>query len=128
MSERFNWYEAAAKGKARLPDAWKMVRWEAHGDPKHPSAFEINGAVYPPKTKGPQAGKPNYRKPVLGTKATVWLTEAEVLAFQSAWGKRTGKCVECFGTGQLWTGWHFQTGNSYKPCPHCAQKREATHD
>lgn len=38
---------------------------------------EVKGAIYPPITKGPRKGKPNYRNPVEGSKRTYYLERAE---------------------------------------------------
>lgn len=115
---RFNWYETIARQKLGMPPEWRMSRWEAHGQLEDPM-IEVQGGVYPPIARGPNKGKPNWRKPVLGTKLATWISPAEERAFKQKWQEQSGKCWVCYGTGEQWAGWHHQEGHSYKPCRTC---------
>lgn len=109
--------EQMAREAMDLPPEWNWFRMQCEG--QHPDywGMTIEGGVAPPKTRGKNAGKPNWRKATLVRKFTA--TDAQRKAWLRTWEADTGKCHECWGTGWRWAGWNYETGNRYERCRHC---------
>jgi RecJ-like exonuclease len=55
--------------------------------------------VTPLVSKGPNKGRPNWRKMDQATERVVIITVAEHEAWKLEWERKTGNCAECVGTG-----------------------------
>lgn len=47
------------------------------------------------------------------------LTKADVTAEKMLYAQTTGKCPDCYGTGQQLIGWSRDSGNKYRVCEIC---------
>lgn len=125
MSERFCFYELHARTLLGMPDSWRIASLTAHShDGNHArispkDVIEVRGGVFPLKTRGKNAGQPNWKKPEPGTKRSAYFTLAAHQEFLEKWEAETGKCSTCFGTTQEWAGWSVKEGTKYRPCTRC---------
>jgi hypothetical protein len=105
--------ERVALVKMGNPDGdFRFYEWRCIG----PDVLVAGCVVTRTYTKGKKKGTPVYDGPRL--EAVV--TDAEVSAERARFEQETGKCGECCGDGQVFKGWHYQTGASYRPCRVCA--------
>lgn len=122
--------ECHAREKLQQPDTWHAYAFECLvSHPRHASrvqvdAYKITGGVAPLKTRGPNAGRPNWRKADRRTVCVAYLTPAEHAAWVTAWAARTGRCLACLGQRQVSTGWRQDAGTQYTPCPQCVTQKE----
>lgn len=107
-----------AREKAGMPPEWHWFNMRCMPPSNEPVIyFEITGAVAPMKTRGKDAGRAhNWRKLDKSTLRTVCITPKEHDDWKRAWEKKTGKCSECQGTGQIMAGWSKVYGTKYRPC------------
>lgn len=49
----------------------------------------------------------------------VAVTSEEIKAAKAEWSRETGKCGDCYGTGQRTVAWSMKDGVTTKPCEHC---------
>lgn len=111
MAEIRYYFAAGLKKLDTVPDGFEFHTWEAVT-----GGSMVKGGVGRIITRGPRKGKRSWR----GSKTTtVVVTEAEATSAREAYGRETGKCPRCEGSGQAWTGWSVDEGNRYKPCPEC---------
>lgn len=127
MSERICFYELHARKTLGMPPEWRISRWEVQGEGPTESLV-VSGGVYPPKTRGPKKGEPNWRKPVAGTVRTVWFTSESHKHFLREWELETRKCWVCQGTADEWMGWDHIKGHHYRPCTRCGATGRARED
>ncbi len=72
----------------------------------------------PPLVKtGPRKGRPNWAKAT--NRAVRIVTDDEAAEFAVAWSARTGGCIDCSGTGELFVRWSAQDGTTMRPCEAC---------
>lgn len=111
MAELQFYSAAGLKKLDAAPEGFEFYSWQAMT-----GGVLLKGGVCRTLTRGPRAGKKSWR----GSKTTtVIVTEAEAMAERESFGRETGKCPRCDGTGQAWTGWSIDEGNKYKPCSEC---------
>ena len=128
--ERFDWHEAFCKERYATPDDWQIYRWSACGRERNaPGAYiEVEGAVFKTIiTKGKRKGRPDYKKPEPNSTAKFAILITDLDQFQIEWSAKTGKCANCYGTGQEWNGWHHKTGNKFRDCHACKATGNAAH-
>ena len=107
------------KQRYSLHPEWVWHSFKALEDPGKHSQWE--GGVYREAIqRGKRKGATNYSKPMVGTEATVIMSDPEFEAWLPQWERMVGKCHECKGTGAQWIGWHHITGDKTQPCPRCA--------
>lgn len=105
-----------------LPAGWNWYRWEAlprkrSGNATH---LQITGAVCTATiTKGKRKGQTNWLKRDKSTEKTFVFSVNDFEAWQLERERKTGKCRECYGTGQAWAGWSAETGTKYRTCRRC---------
>lgn len=120
MSAREHLIDIHAREKAGLPDGWRADIWEHVGPPEAPYPFlRLTGAVYPPVTRGPRKGRPNWKKPEAGTERVVTILPDEHEAWAIAWEGKTGRCRACMGEGRRVWGVSVKDGTTYKSCRMC---------
>ena len=118
---RINLMAEHARELVKAPEGWDVYRWEAIGGSKDTPAklLRVDGAVAPAKTRGKHKGRPDWEAADQASKRTAYFTPEEHAAWRKQWELRTGKCAECAGTGELFQGWHFELGTTYKTCACC---------
>lgn len=124
--EHLDLYQVHAIEKERLPSNWRVFRWEAfpksgRGDCIY---IAVTGAVCEYQyLKGKRKGHTNWHKRDAKTEVTVNLPVADHNAWKLEWEKRTGKCSNCTGTGEVMESWNVNTGTKYRTCPKCKGAR-----
>lgn len=109
-------YAEHAKEKYGLPGNWRIYRWACQPPNGKTVLFlELSGAVAPNKKNG----HPNWRKLEKPTECTITLTVKEHDEWKLEWEKRTGKCYECTGSGNVFAEWSAKDGTKYRQCPRC---------
>lgn len=109
--------EQHAKELLGAPREWQWSMMRREGDWPNCWGVTIEGGVCPPKTRGPNKGRPNWRKAT--HKRVITLTDEMHRAWLRAWEAAERKCWVCWGTGERWTSWSVATGDSYEPCKRC---------
>lgn len=113
---RPDFYQMFAESKG-VPAGWKWHGWSTNSDEVPNGFLKLKGCV--PSgvyIRGPRKGRPNFSKPVEGTRRVLFIDLQELDAFVDEWEKSTGSCRHCGGTGLEWAGWNRETGTKYRPC------------
>jgi hypothetical protein len=101
-----------------VSEFWQWHSWSCT-ESAVPAGFErLIGCEAEPYKAGKRKGKPNWKKKIPGTEKTVFIKTADFKAFLLRWEQETGKCVNCFGTGQEWAGSGVR-GTRYRDCRKC---------
>jgi hypothetical protein len=117
---RFDWINLFCRDRFEVAPDWRWFSWERKEFDQPHEFMLVNGAVCHARfQKGKSAGCTDWKKRDKSTERMFVIRRAELEAFQREWQARTGKCFECYGTGQDWAGWNAKTGNRYRPCQHC---------
>lgn len=116
--EKPEWWNIIARRKLGVSDAWRW--WEIRRIGMTNDALLI-GAVPAGFTK---AGRPKW--PSRANSQEVVITDAEMTAEKEAWERATGKCHNCYGTGQESAGWSLAEGPRYRDCPRCGTTGHAS--
>ena len=112
--------EEHARESAGMPEAWVAWKYEAIRDEKNECiAIKVTGAVCPTIQRGKRKGSPNFGKADGATNRVVTLGMSSHNQWCDDWEKRTGKCQECLGDGQVFKSWDRVNGVQYKPCQRC---------
>lgn len=113
-------YEIFCRETARLDAEWRLslIQFEDGTTPAG-RGVRIVGAVFPAIEKGNRKGKPNFRKPVVGTKRSFFVSEAECLAWWLDQERSTGQCAECLGKGSVFARWSAASGTETRSCHRC---------
>jgi hypothetical protein len=112
--------EQCAKEMLGLPKDWRATTWQVVGDVKSPIGIQLSGGVYRHvKTRGPNKGKTDFRKPEPGSEVTLVVGKAQFEAWRAKWEAETGWCSECHGTGVVFAGWNHITGTRMRVCKPC---------
>ena len=106
------------KEKHKLPDDFFWDRVGAVGGDSPDT--ELTGKRCPLIKSGPNKDRPNWYAGPAESWRTFIVTPEDVEAFHKSWIKKTGKCVGCFGTGEVWVSWHCAIGWKMKDCPDCS--------
>jgi hypothetical protein len=119
--ERFDWYEAFCRDRYSPPAEWQIYSWRTNGEHGKPGCFVlVEGAIFKHTLlSGKRKGSINYKKPEPNSKASYPIMMTDLAKFKVEWSARTGKCHNCYGTGQEWHGWNHKTGNRYRNCTEC---------
>lgn len=125
--ERFDWYEAYCRDRYSPPSDWQIYTWKANGEHDKPGCFVlVEGAVFKHTiSKGKRKGRLDFKKPEHGSKFIFSILVSDLDKFKVEWSTRTGKCHECYGTGQEWHGWNHKTGNRFRDCRSCGASGKA---
>ena len=112
--------EMQAQEMIGIPD-WKCSCWEWVGEPGGVVGVnKLDGAVYPPITRGERRGEPNWRKPVEWSKKTVYIAPSDHAAWLLEWERKNNRCSKCMqNKGQEWFGWSVNDGARYRQCRRC---------
>jgi len=97
-----------AKTRAKLP-GWTPFEWQVIGEG---AGILLTGGVSRTLKSGPRKGKPTWDPP----HEQVFVSAAEIIAFERRYERKTGKCAMCDGTGQVWAGYKVGEGHRYRPC------------
>jgi hypothetical protein len=106
--------DEVARRKVSGPDGWKVCEWERIGDGND---LVVTGGVPRIMKSGPRKGKPTWRD-VPTQKAVV--TSDELDAEKKRYEEETGKCGDCYGTGEVFASWSSTYGVKIKTCKSCA--------
>lgn len=99
--------EIIAKRKAGNIDGWEAYRFECVGS----DAIMVTGGI-PETTK---TGKKRWR----GKGHVEIVLQSEIETEKHRYESDTGKCAECFGTGQEFAKWSVSNGTEYRTCHKC---------
>ena len=106
-----------AREVANRPDAHvvelQMLR-EEYGDGINATRVTLRDA--PLITKGPNAGRPNWRRAF--NEQTMFVTQERIDAWVAEW-EAAGNCATCVNTGEVFVRWNHIDGTTMKPCPKC---------
>jgi len=113
--------EEHAREKAGMPPGWRAFRYEAFPHTvKVPTQYiEIVGAVVPLRTRGPNIGRPNWRRLDKATRRTIVILPAEHDLWIAEWETATGKCSNCTGSGRTISRVSIVDGTEYAQCAKC---------
>ncbi len=112
--------EEHARELANGAPEWGFYRIECLRDnDRELIAAKIVGAVAPPKTRGKYKGQPNWRKMDKTTRRTVYITPVQNDVWCKLWEEKTGKCRECTGSGETFSGWSVRDGTRTRVCSRC---------
>ena len=117
-----NLHSEHAREMLGMPPEWEGYEFEAIGGNK---LVRVVGAVAPIKTRGKYKGHRNWQKLDKATEKTAYYTPAEHDEWVAQWEKKTGKCAECYGTGQMFARWSVANGTEHKPCVKCGATGKA---
>jgi DnaJ-class molecular chaperone len=53
------------------------------------------------------------------------VTDSDIVAELAQYEKDTGNCSDCWGTGQMWIGWHHIDGHKHETCRKCSGSGKA---
>lgn len=112
--------ELHAIEKYALPENWSSYRYECF--PKtcgETLYYQLTGMVAPPKTKGPNKGRPNWKNGDRNTKFVCIIPVSEHEQWLKTWELKTGKCSGCEGTGKALAQWSVIKGSEYRECSKC---------
>lgn len=108
---------AAAFRKLGETSDWRVYKWEKVDYKSETPDFIVEGGVPRLLKSGPRKGQPTFRDCVGRRTVVTW---AEIQKAKSDYEAETGKCCECFGTGQYCYGWSRDEGNKYRDCGRCS--------
>lgn len=118
VNERIDLYCEHAKEKRGLPANWRIYKWECFPKGAGETIYvAVTGAVCEHFKKG--TAHRNWRLLDKTTECTVNLPVAEHEVWKLQWEKRTGKCHECVGTGEVFAGWSAAEGTRFRGCSRC---------
>ena len=101
-----------ARRKVGAPSEWEVFAWEMIGDTND---FVVTGGIPRLLTRGPRKGQKTWDGP--SQKAVV--TQSELHAEHARYELATGKCGDCFGSGEVFAGWSVSEGTRMKSCRRC---------
>jgi len=96
---------------------WEPYRWAVVGS----DTVAVTGGIPRLLTRGPRKGQKTWD----GPGQTEYVTRAEQDAEFVRYENDTGRCGECFGSGEKLKSWHHIDGATYMPCPRCNGSKEA---
>ena len=105
--------DEVARRKVSGPEGWKVCRWERIGTGND---LLVEGGVPRLLESGPRKGKQTWRD-VLIQKAVV--TGDEIDAEHARYESTTGKCGDCYGTGEVFASWSVAKGTTFRECKRC---------
>jgi len=106
-----------ARRHAKAGDHWQWCSMEYIGDNETGGALIEGGEPnVMPDGKLRWTGVPTER---------VFVTEEQVRQEALAYEARTGKCMQCAGSGLMYAGWNHVDGNRYATCNRCAGRGKA---
>lgn len=111
--------ELMARERAGMPDDWRAFRYSWMPPGGKPLYLEVVGAVAPIYTRGDRKGTPNFKRRDVSTERTVYLTPAEMDAWEKRWEHQTGACRHCAGSGERLVSWSRDSGTKTRPCEDC---------
>lgn len=113
--------EMMARERLGMPDTWCAYSWACKpgGGSVVTHYVEVVGMIAPLKTKGKNKGDHNWSAGDKDTEKTVYITPAEHAAWCVAWEAKTGRCIECIGTGKVIASISVVNGTTYRECPKC---------
>lgn len=118
--EPIDLYCEHAKEKAHLPSNWRIYKWECFPKGGDETIYvAVTGAVCEHFKTGEHKNERNWKLRDKTTDRTVNLPCAEHDAWKREWEKRTNKCSECTGTGEVLQSWSVTDGVKMRMCPKC---------
>jgi hypothetical protein len=111
--------DMTVRKKIGLPVEWEIFAWSLIGNCKEDwDRGDMLVSIGVPRRlkSGPRKGKKTWRG--CETRKCV-VSRVEVNQTAEAWERETGKCMDCYGTGNKWSGWSRENGDRFKPCKRC---------
>lgn len=98
-------------------EGWMWYQWRSlENDEAHVVTGNVPYGVY---ERGEKKGRPRFSHPKSTHLKEVLVTKQELIHEALSYIERTGRCWNCKGSGQVWTGWSKANGSRFKPCPDC---------
>lgn len=107
---------------------WYSIERDPDGVAMPKDVTKLTGCVPTIKTRGPDKGEPNWRRPLPGTHRVVWIERDKFDAWLLEWERKTGKCHRCYGKGQVIRRWSKDEGTEYRDCDRCGGTGKAVGD
>jgi hypothetical protein len=109
--------EAHLRKLHKLPDEFRFYRFSVHPDFGHAIYHELEGGIVPLITRGPNQGKPNWKKRTDVQRFIVRVEEIKTI--DAAYERETSKCSRCMGEGDVVWSWSKAEGSKRRPCSKC---------
>ncbi len=111
--------EEQARELANMGPDWTAYHWSIGPGGGVRLYVEVRGGVAPLKTRGPNKGRPNWKKEDKTKSRTVFIPIADYEKWATAWEDCTGKCQQCNGDGRELLRCGVNIDTEYGPCPRC---------
>ena len=100
-----------------LPPDWHWDKWQLVGPVAAPWGHEFTGCRCPLVTRGPRAGRPNWKKKT--GERTFQVSTATAEQWAEDYRRESSHCSTCLGAGQEAAGWSQAGGTRYQTCRTC---------
>jgi len=104
-----------------LGDDWHVCKWNVLGNPG--IGVEFTFWQCPLVTKGPNKGKPNWRKKT--DERIVSVSQDGGDKWTAEYETETGLCNECMGAKETFKSWNIDTGTAMQTCQRCGGSGKA---
>lgn len=118
-----DFWNLICREKRGAPEGWQWSRLEAIGDgPRAQVSTLVKGYVHNGARfkSGKRTGQLRPNSAVPGTERAFVIPFPEFDAFRIEWERRTGKCFECEGNGDVVQGYSVERGATYRACSRCS--------